>query len=184
MVPSHGMAAEKRSDPPHLLTREELTSGARIRLPRRRSPSPTASSSAREPRASLAGELARLGVSRPLVVTDPGLVASGLVDEVVGPIGVGRSLFDGVQANPTEDDVLAGLDRLSRRAAATAWSAWAGAARSTRPRRSACWRPIPGRLADYDLTTGRARPDHARPAADGRRSRPPPGPAARPGGAP
>ena len=30
-------------------------------------------------RAHLAGELARLGVARPLVVTDPGLVASGLV---------------------------------------------------------------------------------------------------------
>ena len=36
-------------------------------------------------RAELPAELARLGVKRPLVVTDPGLVASGLVAEVVAP---------------------------------------------------------------------------------------------------
>ena len=40
-------------------------------------------------RTHLAAELARLGVARPLVVTDRGLVASGLVDEVVGIATIG-----------------------------------------------------------------------------------------------
>ena len=39
----------------------------------------------------LAAELGRLGVTRPLVVTDPGLVASGLVAEVIAPIPAATS---------------------------------------------------------------------------------------------
>src|SRR5690349_3047194 len=65
-------------------------------------------------RASLAGELAQLGVRRPLVVTDAGLEASGLVAEVVDGGGLDRArtvIFRDVQANPTEGDVLGGLDR-------------------------------------------------------------------------
>src|SRR4051794_22905715 len=61
-------------------------------------------------RASLAGELDRLRVHRPLVVTDPGLVASGMVAEVVANLE-GAVVFSGIQANPTEDDVRAGVDR-------------------------------------------------------------------------
>src|SRR4051794_8986651 len=64
-------------------------------------------------RAELAGGLARLGVTRPLVVTDPGLEATGLVAEVVGRLGVGPgaevAVFSGVEANPDEASVLAGL---------------------------------------------------------------------------
>ncbi len=58
-------------------------------------------------RASLAAELNRLRITRPLIVTDAGLVASGLVAEVaalITPVVV----FQGVQANPTEADVLTG----------------------------------------------------------------------------
>ncbi len=61
-------------------------------------------------RRSLAAELSLLGIARPLVVTDSGLVASGLVADVVAPIAT-AVLFQDVQANPTEADVLAGLDR-------------------------------------------------------------------------
>ena len=64
-------------------------------------------------RASLAGELARLGMTRPLVVTDKGLEASGILGEVVGPLE-GPAIFTGVQANPTEADVLAALDQYPR----------------------------------------------------------------------
>src|SRR3954466_12737140 len=63
-------------------------------------------------RASLAEELAKLGVRRPLVVTDAGLEATGLVAEVVGRGGLDRAVtFRDVLANPTEENVLDGLDR-------------------------------------------------------------------------
>lgn len=61
-------------------------------------------------RQSLAAELSLLGFARPLVVTDSGLVASGMVADVVASIAT-AVLFQDVQANPTEADVLAGLDR-------------------------------------------------------------------------
>ena len=61
-------------------------------------------------RRSLAAELNRSGVTRPLIVTDPGLVELGLVAEVTSSIQP-AAIFQGVQGNPTEADVLAGLDR-------------------------------------------------------------------------
>ncbi len=60
------------------------------------------------------GEIARLpelltglGVKRPLIATDKGLVASGLVDRVTGLIGADAVVFDDTPANPTEDAVIA-----------------------------------------------------------------------------
>ncbi|MCI0511185.1 alcohol dehydrogenase class IV [Chromohalobacter marismortui] len=52
----------------------------------------------------LAEELMLLGVSRPLVITDAGLTASGLVDRVQAAIGGERPapVYDGTPANPTE----------------------------------------------------------------------------------
>jgi alcohol dehydrogenase class IV len=103
-------------------------------------------------RAELAGELARLGVARPLVVTDPGLVASGLVDAVAGPLG-GAVVFSGVQANPTEADVLAGLEVYRARGCDGVVAVGGGspvdAAKAIR-----LLATHPGTLADYDLTAG------------------------------
>jgi alcohol dehydrogenase class IV len=61
----------------------------------------------------LAAELDLLGVRRPLVVTDPGVVAAGLLDRVraAWPVGAAAPLFDGTPGNPTEDAVRAALDR-------------------------------------------------------------------------
>jgi alcohol dehydrogenase class IV len=59
---------------------------------------------------ALASELGRLGVKRPLVVSDAGLIAIGLVARMVVPLG-DVPVFAEVQANPTETDVLAGLAR-------------------------------------------------------------------------
>ena len=59
---------------------------------------------------SLPGELADLGIARPLLVTDAGLAASGLAARV-GSLLDDAILFDGVHSNPTESDVLEGLDR-------------------------------------------------------------------------
>ena len=64
-------------------------------------------------RAELAGELARLGVARPLVVTDEGLVASGLVAGVLGDLA-GAVVFAGIRPGPTDADVLGGLAEYRR----------------------------------------------------------------------
>ncbi len=115
----------------------------------------------------LASELTGLGVRRPLVVTDAGLVASGLVGRVVGPLG-DVPVFDAVQPNPTEADVLAGLDRY-REAGCDGLVGLGGgspidcaegdppAGDPSRPAR---------RLRLHDRRAGE---DHARPAADDRR---------------
>lgn len=103
-------------------------------------------------RGSLVAELTRLGVSRPLVVTDPGLMASGLVEEVIGPIA-NAVRFSGVQPNPTEDDVLAGLaiyvDNRCDGLVGMGGGSPIDAAKAIR-----LLATHPGRLADYDLTHG------------------------------
>ena len=105
-------------------------------------------------RAKLAEELAQLGVRRPLVVTDAGLEASGLVAEVVAGGGLDRAvIFRDVHANPTEGDVLAALDRYRTEACDGVVGLGGGspidAAKGVR-----LMATHPGRLADYDLTTG------------------------------
>lgn len=59
---------------------------------------------------ALPGELEGLGVKRPLIVTDKGLVAAGIAAEVVAACGdtVATTLFDGVTENPLFSDVDAG----------------------------------------------------------------------------
>jgi len=59
----------------------------------------------------LSTELARLGMKRPLLVTDGGVVQSGLAERVIAASDPLRlAVFDGVSPNPTEANVLAGLD--------------------------------------------------------------------------
>ena len=54
--------------------------------------------------ALLPAELELLGVRRPLLVTDAGVVRAGLLDRVIAtlPAGMPRIVFDGTPANPTE----------------------------------------------------------------------------------
>ncbi|MCP4330900.1 MAG: iron-containing alcohol dehydrogenase [Alphaproteobacteria bacterium] len=61
----------------------------------------------------LTDELAGLGATRPLIVTDAGLVATGLVDRVRDalPPGSDPPVFDGTPQNPTEAAVREGLSR-------------------------------------------------------------------------
>src|SRR5438445_7858197 len=61
--------------------------------------------------AELPNELARAGCRRPLIVTDPGLRAAGLLERVTGvlsPAGVPFGLFEGVEPNPVEANVTEG----------------------------------------------------------------------------
>jgi len=50
--------------------------------------------------------LAALGIARPLIATDKGLVATGLVEKIAGLLNIPVTVFDGTPANPTEEAVL------------------------------------------------------------------------------
>jgi hypothetical protein len=50
-----------------------------------------------------------LGIARPLIATDRGLVASGLVEKVTGILKDPAVIFDATPANPTEEAVLDAL---------------------------------------------------------------------------
>ena len=56
----------------------------------------------------LPAELQRLGIRRPLLVTDRGVVGAGLAARVLDAIGTGAqaTLWDGTPPNPTEDAVM------------------------------------------------------------------------------
>ncbi|QRI62300.1 iron-containing alcohol dehydrogenase [Shinella sp. PSBB067] len=54
--------------------------------------------------------LAELGIRRPLVATDAGLVASGVVGRVMALAGEGATVYDGTPPNPTEHAVIAAFD--------------------------------------------------------------------------
>ncbi|MFN2307878.1 MAG: iron-containing alcohol dehydrogenase, partial [Paracoccaceae bacterium] len=56
--------------------------------------------------ARLPAYLAALKVSRPLICTDKGLVATGLIARITGPLS-DAVIFDGTPANPTEEAVMA-----------------------------------------------------------------------------
>jgi len=49
---------------------------------------------------------ASLNISRPLVVTDRGLVATGMIERICGPRAI---LFDAIESNPDENSVRAGV---------------------------------------------------------------------------
>jgi 4-hydroxybutyrate dehydrogenase len=104
-------------------------------------------------RRQLSGELARLGVTRPLVVTDSGLVSLGITASVAGPLGKQAVIFSDVTANPTEDDVLAGLDRYRTEACDGVVAIGGGSAIDT-GKAIRLLATHPGRLADYDVTRG------------------------------
>ncbi len=102
----------------------------------------------------LATELARLSVARPLVVSDPGLKRNGLVDRVIASLP-GAVVFTGVQANPTEADVCAGLE-LYRERGCDGLVGLGGGSPIDAAKAIRLLATHPGTLADYDLTTGGA----------------------------
>lgn len=67
---------------------------------------------------ALAGELAALGVRRPMLVTDKGVQAAGLVAQVVDAYGDASTMvvFDGVTENPVFSDVDDGTALYARQA--------------------------------------------------------------------
>ena len=101
----------------------------------------------------LASEMHRLGVACPLVVTDSGVLATGLVGQVVAPLAKPPVVFGAVQANPTEDDVLAGL-ALYRESGCDGLIGLGGGSAIDAAKAIRLLASHPGRLADYDLTRG------------------------------
>ena len=68
--------------------------------------------------AEIADVLARLGLSRPLVVTDPFMVSSGLVRRCLDPLqaaGIAPGVFSDTVADPTDTVVEAGVAALRQR---------------------------------------------------------------------
>jgi 4-hydroxybutyrate dehydrogenase len=51
--------------------------------------------------------LAKLGIKKPLIATDKGLIATGLVSKVQTLLSGTSAIFDGTPANPTEEAVIA-----------------------------------------------------------------------------
>ncbi len=103
-------------------------------------------------RRELTSELARLGVHRPLIVTDAGLAASGVLDQVIAPIEK-PIIFANVHANPTEADVLDGL-HVYRNSTCDGLIAIGGGSPIDAAKALRLLVTHPGSLADYDLTTG------------------------------
>jgi len=62
-------------------------------------------------RAMLADTLTQLGIKRPMIVTDKGIIAAGLLDQVREAMGNAFSpeIFDGTPENPTEEATLEAL---------------------------------------------------------------------------
>lgn len=64
----------------------------------------------------IADVLRRFGLSRPLIVTDPFMVSSGLIDAVRGPLaaaGIGHAVFSDTVPDPTDTVVAAGVAALA-----------------------------------------------------------------------
>ncbi len=101
----------------------------------------------------LTSELNHSGVARPLVVTDPGVLATGLVGHVVAPLGKQAVVFSEVQANPMEEDVLAGLTRY-REAECDGILGLGGGSAIDAAKAIRLLVTHSGQLADYDLTHG------------------------------
>jgi 4-hydroxybutyrate dehydrogenase len=60
--------------------------------------------------ATLKAECERVGIQRPMIVTDKGVRAAGIVDKAIAALGAQpAAIFDDVPSNPTEDAVQAGL---------------------------------------------------------------------------
>lgn len=62
--------------------------------------------------ADLGAALRELGVARPLIVTDPGIAATGMIDEARRGLvrqGIAVGVFTGVAGNPTEANVMDGV---------------------------------------------------------------------------
>jgi alcohol dehydrogenase class IV len=65
----------------------------------------------------LSDEVERLGAKSPLIVTDPGVVAAGIVDKVTGALkekGISYAVFDGVEPDPKIRNVIEAVEVIEK----------------------------------------------------------------------
>ena len=105
----------------------------------------------------LAEELRLLGISRPLIVTDGGIVAAGLFDRVKAelPDPAAAALFDGTPENPTEEAMDAALEAW-REAGCDGVIGLGGGSSMDLAKAVALMATHPGNLADYMAILGGA----------------------------
>ena len=102
--------------------------------------------------AVLPAELATLGVERPLIVTDRGIVEAGIHARITQLLPDSVTFAD-VHANPTEADCLAGLERY-RDGNCDGIIGLGGGSAIDAAKAIRLLATHPGPLADYDLTAG------------------------------
>jgi alcohol dehydrogenase class IV len=104
---------------------------------------------------ALGEELAALGIARPLLVTDPGVVAAGLLERARAalPSGATATVFDGTPENPTEAAVLAALDTY-RAAGCDSLVALGGGSPMDLAKAVALLATHPGELEEYGVLRG------------------------------
>ena len=95
-------------------------------------------------------ELARLGVRKPLIVTDPGLARLGLADRAAAMIGA-SAIFADTPENPTEAAVDAALAAF-RTNGCDGIVAIGGGSAMDLGKALGVMATHPGRLIDYDVT--------------------------------
>ncbi len=67
---------------------------------------------------TLKAECERVGITRPMIVTDKGVRAAGIVDKAITALGMQpAAIFDEVPSNPTESAVLAGASSYQKSSA-------------------------------------------------------------------
>lgn len=105
---------------------------------------------------TLPSSLAQLGVSRPLVVTDKGIVQAGLMDVLMRSLGDAVddvTLFDATPSNPTEDAVEQALE-LFRESRCDGLVAFGGGSSIDLAKGVSLLATHPGPLQDYALILG------------------------------
>ena len=101
-----------------------------------------------------AAECERSGIRRPLICTDKGVVAAGLLDRLRGALGdLPLAVFDGTPSNPTESAVMAAVDAY-RAHGADGLIALGGGSAIDLAKGVAIMATHPGVLADYATILG------------------------------
>lgn len=103
--------------------------------------------------ALLPDELALLGVERPLVVSDPGVSAAGLVDRAQAVLATPAPVFGETPSNPTETSALTALE-IYRAQGCDGVVAIGGGSSIDLAKAVALLASHPGSLADYTLAGG------------------------------
>jgi len=100
--------------------------------------------------ALLPKELKTLGIARPLLVTDPGMVATGTAARVLELMPAGAAMFSDLPGNPTAENVAAAVDAY-RAGAHDGLVALGGGSAIDCAKGAAVMATHPGELRDYDI---------------------------------